>query len=86
MAHTHDRNQEETEEQVVHLPRRQGPASDISACCRPADFEPGRPQSPRRYGDRPAWTAVMKGAISRKAACFNRHRMMRRYATEAYLG
>ena len=31
------------------------------------------------------WTAVMKGAISRNAAYFNSHRMMRRYATEAYL-
>lgn len=40
---------------------------------------------PLWYGDRPAWTAVMKGAISRNAAYFNSHRMMRRYATEAYL-
>ena len=31
------------------------------------------------------WTAVMKGAISRNAAYFNSHRMMRRYAVEAYL-
>jgi starch phosphorylase len=31
------------------------------------------------------WTSVMKGAISKNAAYFNSHRMMRRYATEAYL-
>ena len=35
--------------------------------------------------DRPGWIAVMKGAISKNAAYFNSHRMMRRYATEAYL-
>ncbi len=28
---------------------------------------------------------VMKGANSRNAAFFNSHRMMRRYATEAYI-
>ena len=32
-----------------------------------------------------SWTAVMKGAIAKNAAYFNSHRMMRRYATEAYL-
>jgi starch phosphorylase len=31
-----------------------------------------------------AWIKVMKGAISKNAAYFNSHRMMRRYATEAY--
>jgi starch phosphorylase len=31
------------------------------------------------------WLAVMKGAIAKNAALFNSHRMMRRYATEAYL-
>jgi glycogen phosphorylase len=41
---------------------------------------------PLWYHDRPGWTAVMKGAISKNAAYFNSHRMMRRYATEAYLG
>jgi len=41
---------------------------------------------PLWYDDRPGWTAVMKGAISKNAAYFNSHRMMRRYATEAYLG
>lgn len=37
------------------------------------------------YGDRTRWIAVMKGAISRNAYFFNSHRMMRRYAVEAYL-
>jgi glycogen phosphorylase len=40
---------------------------------------------PLWYGDRSAWISVMKGAISKNAAYFNSHRMMRRYATEAYL-
>jgi len=40
---------------------------------------------PLWYDDRPGWIAVMKGAISKNAAYFNSHRMMRRYATEAYL-
>ncbi len=31
------------------------------------------------------WLRVMKGAISKNASYFNSHRMMRRYATEAYL-
>jgi starch phosphorylase len=31
------------------------------------------------------WTVVMKGAISKNASYFNSHRMMRRYATEAYI-
>ncbi len=31
------------------------------------------------------WTRVMKGAISKNASYFNSHRMMRRYATEAYI-
>ena len=30
------------------------------------------------------WVRVMKGAISKNASYFNSHRMMRRYATEAY--
>jgi starch phosphorylase len=37
------------------------------------------------YGDRGGWIAAMKGAISRNACFFNSHRMMRRYAVEAYL-
>ena len=40
---------------------------------------------PLYYGDRFGWTAVMKGAITRNASYFNSHRMMRRYAVEAYL-
>ncbi len=35
--------------------------------------------------ERNAWIAVMKGAISLNASYFNSHRMMRRYATEAYI-
>jgi starch phosphorylase len=33
----------------------------------------------------PAWEKLMKGAIGKNAAYFNSHRMMRRYATEAYI-
>ena len=40
---------------------------------------------PLYYHDRPGWVAVMKGAIGHNAALFNTHRMMRRYAAEAYL-
>jgi starch phosphorylase len=43
---------------------------------------------PLYYGDTAklnAWARVMKGAICLNAAYFNSHRMMRRYATEAYL-
>ncbi|NWG86574.1 MAG: alpha-glucan family phosphorylase [Hydrogenophilaceae bacterium] len=40
---------------------------------------------PLWYEDRAGWVAVMKGAISKNASYFNSHRMMRRYATEAYL-
>lgn len=40
---------------------------------------------PLWYGDRAGWIQVMKGAISKNAAYFNSHRMMRRYAAEAYL-
>ena len=40
---------------------------------------------PLYYGDRAGWIAVMKGAIGKNAAVFNTHRMIRRYATEAYL-
>ena len=34
---------------------------------------------------RSGWVRVMKGAIGKNASYFNSHRMMRRYATEAYL-
>jgi len=40
---------------------------------------------PLYYGDRAGWIRVMKGAITKNAAYFNSHRMMRRYATEAYI-
>jgi len=40
---------------------------------------------PLYYDNRPGWIAVMKGAISVNASFFNSHRMMRRYATEAYI-
>jgi len=43
---------------------------------------------PQFYGETNGmekWASVMKGAISKNAAYFNSHRMMRRYATEAYL-
>ncbi len=39
---------------------------------------------PLYYGAREGWVKVMKGAISKNASYFNSHRMMRRYATEAY--
>ncbi len=35
-------------------------------------------------GNSGGWLKVMKGAISKNASYFNSHRMMRRYATEAY--
>jgi len=40
---------------------------------------------PLYYENRPGWIAVMKGAIGKNAAIFNSHRMIRRYATEAYM-
>lgn len=40
---------------------------------------------PLYYEDRSGWVKVMKGAISINASFYNSHRMMRRYATEAYL-
>lgn len=40
---------------------------------------------PRYHSDRPAWLRVMKSAISHNGSLFNSHRMMRRYASEAYL-
>ncbi len=40
---------------------------------------------PLYYHERDAWIAVMKGAIAKNASVFNSHRMMRRYATEAYI-
>ncbi len=40
---------------------------------------------PLYYGNRADWIGIMKGAICKNACYFNSHRMMRRYATEAYL-
>lgn len=43
---------------------------------------------PLYYGyaqDPGSWIRLMKGAISKNASYFNSHRMMRRYATEAYI-
>lgn len=40
---------------------------------------------PLYYEDPAQWTAIMKNAISLNASYFNSHRMMRRYAVEAYL-
>lgn len=40
---------------------------------------------PLYHGDRERWIWMMKQAISKTAGYFNSHRMMRRYASEAYL-
>lgn len=40
---------------------------------------------PLYYQDRPGWVSVMKGAIAKNASFFNSHRMMRRYASDAYV-
>jgi glycogen phosphorylase len=40
---------------------------------------------PLYYGDPTRWRAMMKQSIGNIASYFNTHRMMRRYATEAYL-
>lgn len=40
---------------------------------------------PLYHQDRSGWISVMKGAIAKNASYFNSHRMMRRYATEAYI-
>jgi starch phosphorylase len=40
---------------------------------------------PLFYGDRNGWISVMKGAITKNASFFNSHRMMRRYASDAYV-
>ncbi len=41
---------------------------------------------PLFHDDPAGWCRVMKGAISKVGAVFTSHRMMRRYAAEAYLG
>src|SRR5690606_16038539 len=40
---------------------------------------------PLYYHDQAKWTWMMKQAISKITCYFNSHRMMRRYAAEAYL-
>ncbi|MCO6414524.1 MAG: alpha-glucan family phosphorylase [Thiogranum sp.] len=40
---------------------------------------------PLYYENRLGWIAVMKGAIAKNASFFNSHRMMRRYASDAYV-
>jgi len=40
---------------------------------------------PLYHQDRAGWIAVMRGAIGQNAAFFHSHRMMRRYAAEAYI-
>ncbi|MET0026330.1 MAG: alpha-glucan family phosphorylase [Candidatus Thiodiazotropha sp.] len=40
---------------------------------------------PLYHDDRTGWIRIMKGAISKNASYFNSLRMMRRYATEAYI-
>jgi starch phosphorylase len=40
---------------------------------------------PAYYDDRTRWIGMMKQAIGKIASYFNSQRMMRRYATEAYL-
>ncbi len=40
---------------------------------------------PLYHSDRAGWISVMKNAIGKNASYFNSHRMMRRYATEAYV-
>jgi starch phosphorylase len=39
---------------------------------------------PLYYEDRPGWLRLMKGVISKNAARFNSHRMLRRYVSDAY--
>jgi starch phosphorylase len=40
---------------------------------------------PLYYNDRARWIGMMKQSIGKLASYFNSQRMMRRYATEAYL-
>ncbi|HEY0721104.1 MAG TPA: alpha-glucan family phosphorylase [Gammaproteobacteria bacterium] len=40
---------------------------------------------PLYYNARSGWLTVMKGAIAKNASFFNSHRMMRRYASDAYV-
>ena len=40
---------------------------------------------PMFYNNRDAWTNMMRSSIGKIAYYFHSHRMMRRYATDAYL-
>jgi starch phosphorylase len=40
---------------------------------------------PLYYGDRARWIWMMKQSIAKIGSVFNSQRMMRRYATEAYV-
>jgi glycogen phosphorylase len=40
---------------------------------------------PVSYTDRDSWIDLMKNSVCKVAYYFHSHRMMRRYATEAYL-
>jgi starch phosphorylase len=40
---------------------------------------------PLYYENRIGWVETMKGAIAKSASIFNSHRMMRRYASDAYI-
>ncbi len=40
---------------------------------------------PLFYDDRAAWIRVMKAAISKNGSIFTSHRMVRRYAADAYM-
>ena len=40
---------------------------------------------PKFYRERDSWTSMMKNSIGKVAYYFNTHRMMRKYATDAYL-
>ncbi len=40
---------------------------------------------PKFYKERDGWVGMMKNSIGKIAYYFNSHRMMRRYATDAYL-
>ena len=40
---------------------------------------------PSYYEEAGRWRAMMKQAIAQLGAYFNSHRMLRRYATQAYL-
>ncbi|MFO8003114.1 hypothetical protein [Thioalkalivibrio sp.] len=68
---------------------------EIRFCCRAveANREDGRvlytvldaEVLPLFHRDRAGWIRVMQGAIAKNAYYFNSHRMMRRYATAAYI-